>query len=72
MSMALEALVVHVKPLTRLRTLGLSDCEISDAGLAHLTGLRELRNVSLLHAPVTDEGVRNLKKSLPQLDVYYK
>ena len=32
MSIALAALVVHVKPLARLRTLGLSDCEISDAG----------------------------------------
>ena len=39
--------------------------QVTDAGLVHLTGLPALRNLSVAHTQVTDAGVAELRKRLP-------
>ena len=49
--------------LTQLRYLGLSGCTaITDAGIAHLTGLTQLKSLNLgLCSAITDAGIAHLK-----------
>jgi hypothetical protein len=42
--------------------LSLLDWEITDAGLVHLTGLGELRNLSVSGLPISDHGLVHLKR----------
>jgi hypothetical protein len=52
----------HLKSLKRLQLLDISLCEnIADAGLAHLKGLTELRELNLRGTKVTDTGLRHLR-----------
>ena len=43
----------------------LLDWEISDAGLVHLKGLTELQTLDLDSTQITDAGIADLKKALP-------
>jgi hypothetical protein len=57
----------HLRDCTRLRELWIGrGWEISDQGLAHLTGLHNLRTLDLQKSRVTVEGLRQLR-GLPQL-----
>jgi hypothetical protein len=56
--------------LRRLRHLNLSGTRVTDAGLRELVGLAGLHELWLLDCPaVTDEGVAELRKALPDCKV---
>ncbi len=50
----------HLRPLAKLKRLGLNDCRIGDAGLEKLAALPSLEAVHLRGTDVTDEGLRHL------------
>jgi hypothetical protein len=54
-----------------LRTLALSDTDITDAGVARISEMQSLRDVALRNARITDLAVRHLSslKSLETLDI---
>jgi hypothetical protein len=57
-----DAGLAHVKPLTKLFSLGLDGTKITDAGLVHLKGLPELGTLRLDDNPgITDAGLVHLK-----------
>ena len=45
--------------------VNLSGTQITDAGLAHLTGLTALKELRLVRTQVIDVGVAKLQKALP-------
>jgi internalin A len=53
--------LVHVGNLTRLRSLQLSQSEVTDSGLAYLQGLTSLKRLTLKFTGVTDAGLAHLK-----------
>ena len=55
--------------MTGLDLLLLDGTLISDAGLAHLKGLTNLRHLSASRTHVTDPGMKELKQALPKLEV---
>ncbi len=48
-----------------VKTLMLNETSITDAGLAHLSGLTNLRGLDLRGTRVTEEGVAQLQRALP-------
>jgi len=65
-----DAGLVHLKRLTQLEELFLDSSRITDAGLEHLRGLTQLRTVDLRNTQVTDKGVSELKKALPNCEIF--
>jgi hypothetical protein len=62
----------HLEGLTNLEEwLGLVGTDVTDAGLKHLEGLAKLRSLNLRQTKVTAEGVRELKRALPNTDISY-
>lgn len=62
--------LAHLKGLTNLRELFLGQTQITDAGLVHLKALKGLTVLDLHGADlVTDAGIADLKKALPNLEV---
>lgn len=61
----------HVKNLTQLVVLNLSDNPVGDDGLANLTDLKELKYLSLWNTNVTSAGLRHLAglKNLERLNL---
>ena len=59
----------HVKELTNLAYLDLSETQIADAGLDDLKGLTNLAFLDLREAQVTDEGVKKLQQALPNCEI---
>ena len=55
-----DKILDHVAGLTRLRSLGLADNRITDAGLAKLANLQELETIDLEGTLVTDAGLMSL------------
>ncbi|HDZ20913.1 MAG TPA: hypothetical protein ENH78_06435, partial [Phycisphaerae bacterium] len=53
--------LAHLKGLTGLRMLNLSETTITDVGLAHLKGLTGLQRLSLDDTHITDTGLAHLK-----------
>ncbi len=53
----------------RLRELSLARTQVTDSGLTHLRGLRELETLWLDNTQVTDTGINELKKALPNVYV---
>jgi hypothetical protein len=53
--------LVHVGNLTRLRSLQLSQSEVTDSGLAYLQGLTSLKRLTLRSTGVTNAGLAHLK-----------
>jgi hypothetical protein len=67
---ATDADVAHLAVLAKLTHLDLGyNSGVTDAGLKHLTGLRRLAGLRLYETKVTDDGVAELKRSLPKLTV---
>ena len=74
-----DADLVHLKGLTNLELLSVGgtlltdaggSAQVTDAGLVHLKGLTNLTNLILpYHTQVTDAGVAELKKALPNCDI---
>ncbi len=56
-----DADLAHLKGLTALAGLCLSDTKITDAGLVHLKGLKRLVELDLSETQVTDAGLSHLK-----------
>jgi hypothetical protein len=48
----------------------LDQCQITDAGLEHLKGLKNLKAVNLRATKVTDAGVADLQKALPNCKIF--
>jgi hypothetical protein len=55
--------------LKKLERLSLDETLITNAGLKHLSGLTRLKYLSLWKTKVTDAGVRDLKQSLPSVQI---
>jgi len=55
--------------LTKLRSLGLSRTQVTDAGLEHLTGLTNLEKLWLANTQVSDEGVKKLREALRDCEI---
>jgi hypothetical protein len=58
-----DAVLAHVGRLTRLQSLAYNsfDAEVTDAGLAHVSGLINLSYLGLSNTQVTDAGLVHLK-----------
>jgi Leucine-rich repeat (LRR) protein len=54
--------VGYLKRLTKLRTLGLSNCTITDAGLVHLNDLSSLKVLGLTNCKLGDAGLAQLQR----------
>jgi Leucine Rich Repeat (LRR) protein len=67
---ASEHELIHIGHLGRLRVLDI-DTQVTDAGLAHLTGLTNLRQLDLRGTHATDAGLAHLKRltNLSKLDL---
>ncbi len=55
--------------LVNLTYLNLYGAAVTDAGLAQLTGLKNLRNLYVWQTKVTDEGIQKLKQALPGVNI---
>ena len=60
--------LVHLKGLTKLQRLVLPR-QITDAGLAHIKGLTQLQVLNLGGTKITDAGVADLQKALPNCKI---
>jgi len=60
-----DAGLVHLKEMTNLRRLYLSETSITKAGLVHLKGLVKLQTFHLDGSRVTDTGATELQQALP-------
>jgi len=47
----------------------LNSTSVSDAGLVHLQGLTQLKVLGLSNTQVTEAGISELKRALPELQV---
>ncbi|HVX11158.1 MAG TPA: protein kinase [Pirellulales bacterium] len=60
----------HLARMTNLKSLSLEPCEnITDAGLAHLESLRQLKELKLKGSKVTDAGIARLQAALPACQI---
>jgi len=65
-----DAGLEHVKGLKHLRYLNLHwQKKVTDAGLEHLKGLESLQHLDLRGTKVTDGGVENLQRALPNCKI---
>ena len=62
--------VRHLASLTELQHLMIHSKKVTDASLAHLHGLTNLRGLDLKSTSVSDAGVSELRKALPNCDIY--
>ena len=60
-----------VAKLTHLNELKLSRVAITDAGLPHLYGMKNLRVLMLVSCDVSREGVTALQKELPDCKIHF-
>lgn len=63
-----DAGLEHLRGLTDLNELDLSQSDVTDAGLASLEGLTKLRRLSLYRTKVSNAGVREHLKNLTKLE----
>ena len=61
--------LVNVATFVELKVLDLSGSPITDAGLAHLKGLKNLDSVMLANTGVTSKGMKDLKLALPNVGI---
>ena len=55
--------------MTKAKFMHLGSTFISDAGLKHLESLTSLDDLKVTRTAVTEDGVANLKKSLPDTEI---
>lgn len=60
----------HLQELTNLKTLDLTDTQITDKGLEHLKGMTKLEALFLDNTQITDKGLAHLK-DMTELDFLY-
>jgi len=58
---ATDTVLEHLKVLTGLQDLAVTNCHVTDAGLRHLSGLTRLRTLDLWNAQITDAGLEQLQ-----------
>ena len=61
----------HLKGLTRLQSWCSKGTTVTDAGLEHLKGLTQLRKLYLYGTEVTDARLNELRKALPNCQVFH-
>jgi Leucine-rich repeat (LRR) protein len=66
---ALDALA-KLRNLSNLKVLSLNHTDISDTGLHYLAGFTKLSHVMLNDCKVSAEGIRELRKSLPNCQIH--
>ena len=66
-----DADLACLKPLTTLESLGIHCNDVTDAGLANLYGLKNLKHIDLTGTQVTPEGVKKLQAALPYCRIDY-
>ena len=64
-----DAGLVHLKGLTRLVHLHLTNTQVTDAGLVHLKDLTQLQLLSVVRTEVTDAGRQELLRAIPRLQI---
>jgi mono/diheme cytochrome c family protein len=64
-----DAGMVHLQGLANLTYLNLYGTAITDAGLKQIEGLTKLEHLYLWQTKTTAEGVANLKRALPAVDI---
>jgi Leucine-rich repeat (LRR) protein len=64
-----DAGLVHLKGLTELQELHLSDTRVTDARLVHFKGLTKLQMLDLRNTQVTDVGLADLQTALPKCEI---
>ncbi len=62
-----DEMLASLTQFRRLMILDLSGTRITDAGLVHLRGLTDLRDLDVRRTAVTAEGVSELQRALPHL-----
>jgi hypothetical protein len=63
--------LIHLQGLRHLTVLDLEGSSISDAGLRHLYAIKTLGIVLLDNTQVTQQGVDDLKRALPEAHIYW-
>ena len=58
----------QLKKLSGIQTLGLGGTKVSDAGLAHLNGLKRLGRL-VVGRGVTDAGITAIRQAIPTIKV---
>jgi hypothetical protein len=62
----------YLGQMMNLRRLVLEGCEnVTDAGLTHFEGLRQLKELTFSGSKVTAAGVEQLKKALPDCKITF-
>jgi len=64
--------LAYLKELPGLEDLSFVGTGVTDKGLEHLKGMKKLQSVNLILTKVTDKGVADLKKALPEANVFNK
>ncbi len=68
---SLSALQASLQGLPDLEFLDLSGTKITDTGLAALKQLSSLRELGLHRTHISDEGINDLRRSIPNCKIYY-
>lgn len=66
-----DAGLQHLKKLTKLTSLSLQYTDVSGAGFDALLRLKQLKEVNLQGAPVTQEAVEGLQQALPRCKIIW-
>jgi hypothetical protein len=66
-----DAGLTHLAMLPKLRALYISDTTLTDKGLMQIAKFPHLKFLQAHRTTITGEGVETLKKSRPDLDVYW-
>ncbi|MGH7137606.1 MAG: hypothetical protein ACREHD_17810, partial [Pirellulales bacterium] len=61
-----------LRMLPRLREVVLTSSAVTDAGLPHLHGLRDLETIDLRFTAVSESGIAALRRALPQARILSK
>ena len=69
--LASDAALADIKNLANLKVLKLTGGNLSDAGLQFLTGLTKLALLDLRDTHVTEAGVGDLQRALPNSKILY-
>ena len=63
--------MVHLKVLENLERLRIASTQVDDEGLKHLHGLSKLKEVKAMFCSISEQGVEDLKKAIPDVEVEY-